>query len=277
MSKIAEKNVPKGDRNVSWVPRSGTLWSVFLCLTATSACGATSTSEDDARQSSAGGGDGALDEMTGGTTASGGGSDGAPDDTTGGTTASGGSTTSAPDFSALDCSSPWPGYPSCSSSTRCTDSQSAFADAVQSSICLPDLGMYPSEEACSSFGMLGRCFVEANEYWLVDYRGGSESTATAAVRTEMLGAQCEESGGIWCENPFGVSPETAAHCKAICAESRPDYSLTPECDWSDSCEYSCWAAAENAGCEDCIFISFWEAPGCNDFECQCPGPVFGQP
>lgn len=257
---------------MSAIARSGTLWPLLLLALggSSTACGGEQgTDNDHANGSDSGGNTASPDDATGGNNA-------IPHDATGGKEGTGGSAPASTDFADLDCASPWPGYKSCSSSTRCMDSQSSFADAVQASICLPELGMYPSDDACSGLGMLGRCFTVANEYWLADYRNGTETTAEAASRAETLGAQCEESGGIWCENPFGVSPETAAHCKAICAVARPDYSSTPECDWNDNCESSCWQAANDAGCDDCISISFWDTPGCNDFECQCPPPVFEQ-
>ena len=169
------------------------------------------------------------------------------------------------------CDDPPPQLGSCYSGSQCAQGVNQFAASVTNSICLPGLGFSPSDEPCTDFQVLGRCFEADPGVWRFHYNSGGPPDA-ASLKTA-----CEGKGGVWCTNPPSIPAQVANLCVAACDAARPDYAEEPECVQADSCNNSCWdlLTQPTMACAECITASVTWPPGsCGSFECSCPPAQF---
>jgi hypothetical protein len=171
----------------------------------------------------------------------------------------------------IDCDTPPVGLGACWTNDACNEGADEFNAAVLMSICIPGLGLTPTEESCNAFQLLGRCYEPDGGTWSHQYRsymGPSEA--------DLEQACLSVEGGIWCTGPLGVPDATSRECRRACDDARPDYTDEPECLVADTCFFDCLNAVEaDGGCAECVTQRIqWPAGSCNDFECMCPPATF---
>jgi hypothetical protein len=168
---------------------------------------------------------------------------------------------------ATACDAPQGTFGSCSANSGCNEPVSERGKAAIA-ICIPELGDTLRDTPCSTWDISGRCYRPEDEYWTYYFSGD----------TSALMRECVDQGGVFCPYAPGHDAGKRALCEAACEANVPDYSSEPECESAvPNCVPECEAlvAFRSDDCARCLTENMdWPDGGCNDWECQCPGPVW---